>query len=69
MLVRWPCSGSQLYLLNDRAVTASVAERAEAAGAGALVVTVDSPWLARRNRGADHPDRRAGRRDGPLRPP
>jgi isopentenyl diphosphate isomerase/L-lactate dehydrogenase-like FMN-dependent dehydrogenase len=33
----------QLYLLKDRAVTASVAKRAEAAGAGALVVTIDSP--------------------------
>jgi isopentenyl diphosphate isomerase/L-lactate dehydrogenase-like FMN-dependent dehydrogenase len=40
----------QLYLLKDRAVTASVAERAEAAGAGALVVTIDSPWLGRRHR-------------------
>jgi 4-hydroxymandelate oxidase len=40
----------QLYLLKDRAVTASVAERAQAAGAGALVVTIDSPWLGRRHR-------------------
>jgi 4-hydroxymandelate oxidase len=40
----------QLYLLKDRAVTASVAKRAEAAGAGALVVTIDSPWLGRRHR-------------------
>jgi isopentenyl diphosphate isomerase/L-lactate dehydrogenase-like FMN-dependent dehydrogenase len=40
----------QVYLLKDRAVTASFAERAEAAGAGALVVTIDSPWLGRRHR-------------------
>ena len=40
----------QLYVLRDRAVTASLAKRAEAAGAGALVVTVDSPWLGRRHR-------------------
>jgi isopentenyl diphosphate isomerase/L-lactate dehydrogenase-like FMN-dependent dehydrogenase len=40
----------QLYVLRERAVTASVAERAAAAGAGALVVTVDSPWLGRRHR-------------------
>jgi isopentenyl diphosphate isomerase/L-lactate dehydrogenase-like FMN-dependent dehydrogenase len=40
----------QLYVLKDRAVTASVAERAEAAGARALVVTIDSPWLGRRHR-------------------
>jgi isopentenyl diphosphate isomerase/L-lactate dehydrogenase-like FMN-dependent dehydrogenase len=40
----------QANVLQDRAVTASVVERAEAAGAGALVVTVDQPWLGRRHR-------------------
>ncbi|WP_214318305.1 alpha-hydroxy acid oxidase [Nonomuraea sediminis] len=38
----------QLYLLRDRTVTASVARRAQAAGATALVLTMDVPWTGRR---------------------
>jgi len=40
----------QLYLFRDRGITTDLAARAEACGAGALVVTVDSPWLGRRLR-------------------
>lgn len=40
----------QIYVFRDRRVTASLVERAEAAGAHAIVVTVDSPWLGRRLR-------------------
>ena len=40
----------QIYVFRDRGVTASLVERAERAGAGALVITVDSPWLGRRHR-------------------
>jgi isopentenyl diphosphate isomerase/L-lactate dehydrogenase-like FMN-dependent dehydrogenase len=40
----------QVYVFRDRSVTASLVDRAEAAGAGAVVVTVDSPWLGRRHR-------------------
>jgi 4-hydroxymandelate oxidase len=40
----------QVYMFRQRKVTASLVERAEAAGAGAVVVTVDSPWLGRRHR-------------------
>ncbi|GAB3977317.1 alpha-hydroxy acid oxidase [Actinoallomurus acanthiterrae] len=40
----------QLYVFRDRAVTASLAARAEASGVQALVVTVDTPWLGRRPR-------------------
>jgi 4-hydroxymandelate oxidase len=38
----------QLYLPSDRGVAAAVAERARAAGAGAIVVSIDVPVLARR---------------------
>jgi isopentenyl diphosphate isomerase/L-lactate dehydrogenase-like FMN-dependent dehydrogenase len=38
----------QLYLPSDPGVAAAVAERAAAAGAGALVISVDVPVLARR---------------------
>ncbi|MEV7629541.1 alpha-hydroxy-acid oxidizing protein [Actinoplanes sp. NPDC089786] len=38
----------QLYCVNDRAVTASLADRAEAAGYTALVVTVDTPVIGYR---------------------
>jgi isopentenyl diphosphate isomerase/L-lactate dehydrogenase-like FMN-dependent dehydrogenase len=40
----------QVYVFRDRSVTASLVERAHAAGAGAILVTVDSPWLGRRHR-------------------
>jgi 4-hydroxymandelate oxidase len=40
----------QLYVYKDRAVTRSLVERAEAAGYKALVFTVDSPILGRRER-------------------
>jgi 4-hydroxymandelate oxidase len=40
----------QLYLHQDRAFTAAVVKRAEAAGCRALVVTVDSPVFGRRLR-------------------
>lgn len=38
----------QLYVMTDRGLTRSLVERAEAAGASALVVTVDVPKLGRR---------------------
>jgi 4-hydroxymandelate oxidase len=38
----------QLYVYKDRALTRSLVQRAEAAGCKALVVTVDSPLLGRR---------------------
>ncbi len=38
----------QLYCFKDRAVTRALVERAEASGYGALVVTVDTPRLGRR---------------------
>jgi len=40
----------QLYLYRDRGATAALVARAEAAGAGAIVVTVDAPILGRRER-------------------
>ena len=40
----------QLYVYRDRAATAALVARAEAAGAGALVLTVDAPLLGRRER-------------------
>jgi 4-hydroxymandelate oxidase len=40
----------QLYVYRDRAATAALVARAEAAGAGALVLTVDAPRLGRRER-------------------
>lgn len=40
----------QLYLQKDRAFTAAVVKRAEAAGCRALVVTVDSPVFGRHTR-------------------
>jgi isopentenyl diphosphate isomerase/L-lactate dehydrogenase-like FMN-dependent dehydrogenase len=40
----------QVYVFRDRGLTAEMIDRAEAAGAGAIVVTVDSPWLGRRLR-------------------
>jgi lactate 2-monooxygenase len=42
--VRW----FQLYFLSDRAVTASLVERAEAAGYSAVVVTADTPVIGYR---------------------
>jgi 4-hydroxymandelate oxidase len=40
----------QLYWLRDRAIVESLVERAEAAGCGALMVTVDVPVMGRRLR-------------------
>jgi 4-hydroxymandelate oxidase len=40
----------QLYVYKDRAATHALVQRAEAAGARALVVTVDAPLLGRRER-------------------
>lgn len=40
----------QLYVYKDRELTASLVQRAEAAGCKALVFTVDSPLLGRRER-------------------
>ena len=42
----------QLYVYRDRAVTAALVQRVEAAGAKALVLTVDAPVLGRRERDA-----------------
>src|SRR5205085_4296233 len=35
----------QLYIYKDRAITLALVQRAEAAGAGAIVLTVDAPGL------------------------
>jgi 4-hydroxymandelate oxidase len=40
----------QLYIYKDRAVTAELVKRAEAAGAEAIVLTVDAPGLGTRER-------------------
>jgi 4-hydroxymandelate oxidase len=40
----------QLYVFKDRGATRALVERAEAAGCSALVVTVDAPYLGRRER-------------------
>jgi len=40
----------QLYVFRDRGLTASLVERAEAAGFEAIVLTVDAPILGRRER-------------------
>jgi 4-hydroxymandelate oxidase len=40
----------QLYVYRDRSQTEALVRRAEAAGCGALVVTVDTPLLGRRER-------------------
>ncbi|AZI44460.1 alpha-hydroxy-acid oxidizing protein (plasmid) [Deinococcus psychrotolerans] len=40
----------QLYLYRDREVSRALVQRAEAAGAGALVLTVDAAYLGRRER-------------------
>ncbi len=40
----------QLYVFRDRGVTRDLVERAEAAGYGAIVLTVDAPILGRRER-------------------
>jgi L-lactate dehydrogenase (cytochrome) len=45
----------QLYVWRDRGLTRDLADRARAAGYGALVLTVDVPWAAGRDR-----DRRNG---------
>lgn len=42
----------QLYIYKDRAVTAGLVARAEAAGYRAIVLTVDTPLLGRRERDA-----------------
>jgi 4-hydroxymandelate oxidase len=40
----------QLYVFKDRAATQALVERAEKAGCAAIVVTVDAPYLGRRER-------------------
>jgi isopentenyl diphosphate isomerase/L-lactate dehydrogenase-like FMN-dependent dehydrogenase len=45
----------QLYVFRDRAITERLIERAQAAGYEALVLTVDVPWVGKRDR-----DRRNG---------
>lgn len=40
----------QLYVMKDHGITESLLERAVAAGYGAIVLTVDTPWLGRRLR-------------------
>ncbi len=40
----------QLYVLKDRAISASLVKRAEASGCKAIVFTVDAPLLGRRER-------------------
>ncbi|HJT81644.1 MAG TPA: alpha-hydroxy acid oxidase [Chthoniobacterales bacterium] len=40
----------QLYIYKDRAITAELVQRAEAAGAEAIVLTVDAPGLGTRER-------------------
>jgi 4-hydroxymandelate oxidase len=40
----------QLYVMKDHGITESLLERAVAAGFGAIVLTVDTPWLGRRLR-------------------
>ena len=49
----------QIYVLRDRGVSDEVAIRAATAGAGAIVVTVDTPYVARKHAGfpADMPER------------
>ena len=49
----------QIYVLRDRGVSDEVAIRAATAGARALVVTVDTPYVARKRAGfpADMPER------------
>jgi 4-hydroxymandelate oxidase len=62
----------QLYVYRDRGATAALVARAEAAGARALVVTVDAPVFGRRERDLRHQvrpppraeDTAAGRGDG-----
>lgn len=41
---------SQIYIFRDREVTRSLIKRSQSAGASAIVVTIDSPWLGRRLR-------------------
>ena len=40
----------QLYIYKDRAITLELVQRAEAAGAEAIVLTVDAPGLGTRPR-------------------
>src|SRR6266481_7759915 len=40
----------QLYIYKDRGITADLVKRAEAAGAEAIVLTVDAPGLGTRER-------------------
>jgi 4-hydroxymandelate oxidase len=51
---REPCLWFQLYLQPDLGFTEAIVRRAEAAGCRALVVTVDSPALGRRERDDRH---------------
>lgn len=45
----------QLYILRDRGLTETVVQRATAAGARALVLTVDTPYVARKARRTPFP--------------
>ncbi|HRF95925.1 MAG TPA: alpha-hydroxy-acid oxidizing protein, partial [Aggregatilineales bacterium] len=40
----------QLYVYKDREITRDLVQRAEASGYGALMVTVDTPYLGKRER-------------------
>lgn len=40
----------QAYVMRDRGLTEALAERAAAAGAGAIVLTVDTPYVGRKNK-------------------
>jgi 4-hydroxymandelate oxidase len=42
---------TQLYVLRDRGLTSALIDRAVAAGAGAIVLTVDTPIVGRKRRG------------------
>ncbi|MBE1611020.1 alpha-hydroxy acid oxidase [Actinopolymorpha pittospori] len=45
----------QLYILRDRGLTETIVQRAAAAGARALVLTVDTPYVARKARRTPFP--------------
>jgi 4-hydroxymandelate oxidase len=49
-----PCLWMQIYILPDRNFTTEMVHRAEAAGCGALVLTVDSPVFGQRERDIRH---------------
>ncbi len=45
----------QIYVFKDKAISAALVKRAEAAGCKAIILTVDSPVLGRRDRDARNP--------------